>query len=119
MRNVLTRLRRWLIKRLGGYTEQFTPVHQETIRGTIVPVQKLQAQIAVCRPMRSGAIDFEKFCKDRVLEAIVCELHKSECVRWECETGPLAVTLRATMYVANAEEMRPTYNSWVEESCEH
>ena len=82
MKKLLDRLRRWLIKKLGGYTEQFTPIRRQITPFANVPVQKVQAQISIVVPTLESAVDFKRYCEDQVLDLLMRELYQSGFILW-------------------------------------
>ena len=115
MKKFFERLRCWLIKKLGGYTEQFTPIQPQRIRQVDVQTQKLQAQMSIQAPP-SSEIDFEKFCKKRVIERLVQELEESPYIQWESQYNIFEqqMNVRATVHLVNAEYMGQRFTAWVE-----
>lgn len=118
MKKIFDRLRRWLIKKLGGYTEQFTPIRlsvrnewQQIMRMENVPVQKVQAEISVQPPAVDSSFEFERYCKDRVLEQLLQELYQSDFILWERQDNVLEqkVNVRATLRVVNASDLKPHF----------
>lgn len=110
MKEIFERLRRGMIKKLGGYTEQFPPLQPQIIRQVDVQTQRLQAQISIAAPPPGvSAIDFNQHCKRQVTERLVQHLEESEYIRWESEYKEPEQTMnvRATLFVVNAEYMEP------------
>lgn len=118
MKKIFDRLRRWLIKKLGGYTERFTPIQlQQQIRWTEnVHTQKIQAQISVPFPGPGSAIDFKRYCEDQVLGVLMRELYQSGFILWESQKDDITrkVNVRATLRVVNANDLTPRFQCWVE-----
>lgn len=83
MKKVFDRLRRWLIKKLGGYTEQFTPIQRQIGWTETVHPQKVQAQISVPISGPDSAIDFKRYCEHSVMERLMQELYQSGFILWE------------------------------------
>ncbi|MBD5098155.1 MAG: hypothetical protein HDT35_01125 [Clostridiales bacterium] len=115
MKKFFDRLRRWLIKKQGGYTEQFTPIRREITRTADVPLQKVQAQISVQPPDAGSPFGFERYCKSRLLELLLQELYQSGFILWESQNDiyEQKVNVRATLRVVNANDM-PRTSSWGE-----
>lgn len=109
MKKFFDRLRRWLIKKLGGYTEQFTPIQLE--RTVEVPVQKVQAQISIAEPGPDRAVGFKRYCEGRVLDLLVGELYKTGFIMWESQNDHITrkVNVRATLHVVNANDLTPHF----------
>lgn len=116
MRKFFDRLRRWLIKKLGGYTEQFPPLQRQIVRAENVNPQKVQAQLTIVAPTPEIAADFEGFCKSRVMEKLVQGLEESDYIQWEnrLDMFERRVDVRATLYVVNANDLPPSFQCWVE-----
>lgn len=116
MKKFFDRLRRWLIKKLGGYTEQFTPIQREIGRTETIHPQKVQAQISVERTDIERSFEFERYCKNRVLELLLQELYQSDFILWERQDNVYEqkVNVRATLRVVNANDLRPSFQRWVE-----
>lgn len=113
MKNLFDRLRRWMIRKLGGYTEQFTPIQRQIELTKNVYPQKIQAQISVSPPLQDSTIDFKGYCESRVLELLALELYKSGFILWESQHEPFTqkVNVRGTLYVVN--EIKPYVKRWV------
>lgn len=111
MKKFFTRLRHWLIKKLGGYTEQFTPIQRKITPIANVPVQKVQAQISVAAPGPNSALDFKRYCEGKVLDLLVRELYKSGFILWESQNDIITqkVNVRATLRVVNANDLTPRF----------
>lgn len=77
MKKLFDRLRRWMIRKLGRYTEQFTPIQRQIERAEKVHPQKIQAQISVSPPLHDSPIDFKGYCESHVLDLLARELYKS------------------------------------------
>lgn len=116
MKKFFDHLRRWLIKKLGGYTKQFTPIQRQIERTAEVPVQKVQAQISVDVPGPDGAVDFKRYCEGKVLDLLMQELYQSGFILWERKDDFIAqkVNVRATLRVVNANDLTPRFRCWVE-----
>ena len=116
MKKFFDRLRRWLIKKLGGYTEQFTPIQRQIERTAEVPVQKVQAQISIAAPGPDRVDDFKRYCEGQVLDLLVRELYESGFILWERQDDFMAqkVNVRATLRVVNANDLMPRFRCWVE-----
>lgn len=115
MKNFFMRMRHWLIKKLGGYTEQFTPLHRQIQWTETVHLQKVRAQISVPMPKPDSAIDFKRYCEDQVLYILMRELYQSGFILWESQNDALTqkVNVRATLRVVNANDLQK-YFQWVE-----
>ncbi len=116
MKKIFDRLRRWLIKKLGGYTEQYTPVREKTIRLPDARAEKVQVQIIEHRPMLYGHVEPEKYLKGRAIESIVRFLEENGCIKWERTNSieECAILFRATLWVVKPENLEPCFQSWVE-----
>lgn len=117
MKKFFDRLRRWLIKKLGGYTEQYTPIRQEIVRATNVKTHKLVAQTRVrVEDLGGGAIDFKRYCESVLLGRILEDILQSGFILWERSENIFSqeVNVRATVYVADANDMMPSVKRWVE-----
>lgn len=116
MEKFFSHLRRWLIKKLGGYTEQFTPIQREIGWAETVHPQKIQAQISVPVPGPGSAIDFERYCKNRMLERLLQELYQSGFILWERQDDIFEqkVNMRATLRVVDANDLEPHFQRWAE-----
>lgn len=116
MKKIFDRLRRWLIKKLGGYTEQFTPIQRGIMRTADVPVQKMQAQISVAMPGPDSIVDFKRYCEHSVMERLMQELYQSGFILWERQDDVIErkVNMRATLRVVNANNLRPRFQCWVD-----
>lgn len=111
MKKFFDRLRRWLIKKLGGYTEQYTPpIRREIVRERSVKTHKLVAQTKV-RPedLAGGEIDYKQYCESALLNQIVVDLQQSGLIIWESSEDIFRqeVNVRATVYVADVNDMMP------------
>ena len=116
MKKIFDRLRRWLIKKLGGYTEQFTPVRHKVIRLPDARAKKVQVQVIVYGPALYGHIDIEKYLKKRAIESIVRCLEENGYIKWEKtdDIEKCSLVFRATIWVVSPENLEPSYQSWVE-----
>lgn len=117
MKKFFDRLRRWLIKKLGGYTEQYTPIRSEIVRQRSVKTHKLVAQTKVrAEDLAGGAIDYKQYCESVLLDRIVGDLQQSGLILWESSEDIFRqeVNVRATVYVADANDMMPYTKTWVE-----
>lgn len=117
MKKFFDRLRRWLIKKLGGYTEQYTPIRREVVREPSVETHKLVAQTSVrAVDLAGGAIDYKRYCESVLLDRIVGDLQQSGFILWESSEDIFRqeVNVRATVYVADANDLMPRVKRWVE-----
>lgn len=116
MRKILDRLRRWLIKKLGGYTEQFTPVRKEITRLPDAKAKKVQIQIIESRQALERHIDIGEYLKRREIESVAQFLEENGYIKWErtSDIEKCAVIFRATLWVVSAEELEPRHEAWVE-----
>ncbi len=116
MKKIFTRLRHWLIKKLGGYTEQFTPIQRQSTRTVNVPTQKVQVQTSVGARELDSTIDFKRYCEKRMLDRLVQSLYQSGLILWERQDDIFEqkVNMRATLYVVNAEDLKPEFQCRVE-----
>lgn len=116
MKMFFDRLRRWLIKKLGGYTKQYAPVRNEITRLSSAKAEKVQIQIIESRLELACNADAEKYLKKRAIESIACFLAENGYIKWE-RTGDIercAVIFRATLYAVSAEDLEPRFQGWVE-----
>ncbi|NCE63052.1 hypothetical protein D1159_00300 [Pseudoflavonifractor sp. 524-17] len=115
MKKFFDRLRRWLIKKLGEYTEQFTPIQRQIEWTETEKPQKVQAQISVAMPSPDSAIDFRQYCEEQVLYILMRELYQSGFILWESQNDEIMqkVNVRATLRVVNANDLTPRFR-WVE-----
>lgn len=105
MKKIFDRLRRWLIRKLGGYTEQFTPVQRQIEQAENVHPQKIQAQISVPMPSPDSVIDFRRYCESSVLDLLTLKLYQSGFILWETENDiTQKVNVRATLYAVDAND---------------
>ncbi len=116
MKKILDRLRRWLIKKLGGYTEQFTPVRKEITRLPDAKAEKVQIQMIESRPVLERHIDTWKCLERRAIESVAQFLEENGYIKWErtSDIERCAVIFRATLWVVRPEDLEPSYQSWVE-----
>ena len=117
MKRLFDRLRRWLIKKLGGYTEQYTPIRREIVRERSVKTHKLVAETKVrVEDLAGGAIDYKQYCESVLLDRIVVDLQQSGLILWQSSEDIFRqeVNVRATVYVADANDMMPYTKTWVE-----
>lgn len=116
MKKIFDRLRRWLIKKLGGYTEQLTPIRREVAQTTDVPTEKIQVQISVERRDLCNGVDIKQFCENRLMEMLMQKIKESGFIRWESwfDISESKVNARATIVAANANSLRPIVLYWVE-----
>lgn len=106
MKKFFDRMRRWMIKKLGGYTEQFTPIQPQITQMENVLVQEVQAKISIDASMLCSTIDFKRCCKDRVLGLLMWKLDQSGSILWERQDDFTAqkVNMRAMLRVVNAND---------------
>ena len=109
--NVFERLRRWLIKKLGGYTEQFTPIQPQIIRQVDVQMQTVQAKISVAAPGADSVTDFKPYCENVVMQLLLKKLYDSGFILWESEydKNTQKVNVRATLRVVNENDLKPYF----------
>lgn len=116
MKKFLERMRCWLIKKLGGYTEQYTPVRRESIRLPDARAEKVRIQIMENRLMLRGHIVPEKYMKSKAIESIARLLVENGCIKWErtdsIEEG--ATIFQATLWVVRPEDLEPRFQNYVE-----
>lgn len=108
MKKVLDRLRRWLINKLGGYTEPPAPIKQQIVRYTAAKTHKLTAKASIAMSP-SRVIDFKRYCESQLLDRITWELYNSGFILWERQEDVFErkVNVQATVYVADANELTP------------
>lgn len=116
MKKTFDRLRRWLIKKLGGYTEQFTPVRKEITRLPDAKAKKVQIQIIELRPALERHIDIGEYLKRRAIESVAQFLEENGYIKWErtSDIEKCAVIFRATLWAVSVEELEPRHEAWVE-----
>ena len=117
MKKFFDRLRRWLIKKLGGYTEQFTPVRYEVTRLPDAKAKKVQIQMIEYYPtLMDSHADLEKYLKNRAIESIARFLEENGYIKWERtdDIERCALIFRATLYAVSAEDLEPRFQEWVE-----
>lgn len=116
MKKFFDHLRRWLIKKLGGYTEQFTPVRKEITRLPDARAKKVQVQVIESAPALYGHIDFGEYLKSRAIESIARFLEENGYIKWERteDIEKCAIIFRATLWAISPEELEPSYQVWVE-----
>lgn len=117
MKKFFDRLRRWLIKKLGGYTERYTPIRRDIVRERSVKTHTLVAKTTVrAEDLAGGAIDYKQYCESVLLDRIVVDLQQSGLILWESSEDIFRqeVNVRATVYVADANDMMPYTKCWVE-----
>lgn len=112
-------LRRWLIKKLGGYTEQFKPIQRQIAPVANVQVQNVMAHITVDTPPPGSEVEFKRYCEDRMLGLLMQELYKSGFILWESwerqdDIFTQKVNMRATLRVVNANDLMPHFQRRVE-----
>lgn len=116
MKKFFDRLRCWLIKKLGGYTEQFTPILHR--RMEVIPVMETKPQMlqAVTRvvPMPGRERDLERCCKDQLTQILVQKLQESGFILWQRQDDMFEqeVKVRAVLYAVNANDLRERFPSW-------
>lgn len=100
MKDIFLRLRHWIIKKLGGFTEQRTLSHLPIVR-TDIQVKKIQAQIMVRPEDLAGSIDYKRYFEQYMGAEIMRKLQGSGEVILESEENAFRgeVILRATLYV--------------------
>ena len=108
MKQIFDRLRRWLIKKLGGYTERFTPMQRQIEHTKYIQPQRVQAQISISPPGPASEFSFKEYCESSLLNQLVRELYQSDFIMWESENEKYAgkVTVRATLYVVAADDLK-------------
>ena len=116
MKEFFDRLRRWLIKNLGGYTEQFTPVRHEVTRLPDARAQKVRVQVIEYGPALYGHINIEKYLKRRAIESIVRCLEENGYIKWERtdDIEKCSLVFRATIWAVRPEELETRFEAWVE-----
>ena len=100
MKEFFIRLRHWLIKKLGGFTEQYAPVHTTVIRKADIQMRKVQAEMRV-RPeeLMNSTLDVKRYCESQLRNKIVAQLQESGDVILESQEQFGHMTVRATLYV--------------------
>ena len=116
MKKFFDRLRWWLIKKLGGYTEQFTPVRKEIMRLPDAKAQKVQVQVIESGPALYGCSNIREYLKKRAIESIAHFLAENEYIKWERteDIEKCTIIFRATLWAVKPEELEPNYQAWVE-----
>ena len=116
MKEFFDRLRRWLIKKLGGYTEQFTPVRKEITRLPDARAKKVQVQVIEYGPTLYGHSNIGEYLKRRAIESIVRCLEGNGYIKWERtdDIEKCSLVFRATIWAVRPEELETNYQEWVE-----
>lgn len=101
---IFDRLRRWLIKKLGGYTEQRQAVQIVQQRAN-VRIYRIAEEMSIEAPTES-AINYERYCKDELLKRIAQDLYQSDLVLWESNVDTIrqGMNVRATVCVISAND---------------
>lgn len=116
MKKVLDRLRRWLIEKLGGYTEQFTPVAHR--RMEVIPVMEMKPQmiqaVTSVAPMPGREFDLERCCKYQLIQTLVQKLQESGFILWQRQDDMFEqkVKVQAVLYVVNANDLHERFPYW-------
>lgn len=115
MKKLFDRLRRWLIKKLGGYTEQLTPIRREIARKTDVQTQEIKVQINFERQETDGVEELKQFCENRLMEMMMQKIKDSGFIKWESGVGIFGkkVNASATIVVADANSLKRYLQCWV------
>lgn len=113
MKKFFDKLRRWLIRRLGGYPDVFQPpvVHLDTRRIQKIEVASVMQHWQLALAYR-GIRSVTEVAQEQIARAIAQELIKRELVILrESVYSPTcdAMTLRSTLFVAepNADDLPP------------
>lgn len=116
MKKIFDRLRRWLIKKLGGYTEQLTPIRHEVTRLPDVKAQKVQVQVIGSGLTLHGHSDIREYLKSRAIESIARFLEENGYIKWERtdDIEKYSLVFRATIWAVRPEELEPRYETRVE-----
>lgn len=80
------------------------------MRERSVKTHKLVAQTTVrAYELDGGAIDFKRYCESALLDRIVGDLQQSGLILWESNEDIYRqeVNVRATVYVADVNDMMP------------
>lgn len=88
MKELLLKIRHWLIKKLGGYTEQAVPPPIRTTPPVYIRPEKVVAQTALSMDMVRMEEDrnvLVKYVKERLLERMVKELCEQGYAVTTCE----------------------------------
>lgn len=103
MKKFFDRLRRWLIKKLGGYTEQRQAV--QIVRWDSVPQHRFVEEMSV-EARLGGAIDYKRYCETQLLERLMQSINQSGLVLWESnvDTVRQEMNVRATVCVIRAND---------------
>lgn len=103
MKKFFDRLRRWVIKKLGGYTEQRQAV--QFVRWYNVPQHRIVEEMSI-KAQADVAIDIKRYCENKLLERIVQDLYQSGLVMWESKLDPIRqeMDVRATVCVIHAND---------------
>lgn len=116
MKKVLDRLRRWLIEKLGGYTEQFAPIAHR--RQEIVPVMEMKPQllqaVTSVAPIPGRELDIERCCKYQLIQTLVKQLQESGFIMWQRQDDIFEreVKVRAVLYVVDANDLHKRFPYW-------
>lgn len=113
MKKFFDRLRRWLIKKLGGYAEQRQVL--QVVRRENVQTHRIVEEMSVGM-QAGGAVDIKRYCENQLLERLVRDLHQSGLVLWESKLDPIRqeMDVRATVCVIIAKDIVPHTKRWVE-----
>ena len=116
MKQFFEHLRRWLIKKLGGYTEQFTPIQPQIIRKVDMQTKVVQAQISVAALDPDSIFELQTYCKNCVLQILLKKIYDSGFILWESKYDTITqkVNVRATLRVVNANDLMPHFQRRVE-----
>ena len=86
MKRLVERFRRWLIKKLGGYTERYMPIPAEkpiAFKTAEIPTITVKAvcDVHACTIMRLGDLETKRAVVDSLLTEMARQLFASKCVR--------------------------------------
>lgn len=118
MKEFFIRLRHWLIKKLGGFTEQYAPVHTRVIRKADVKIRKVQAEMRVRQEdLMNNTLDVKRYCESQLRHKIVAMLQENGDVILESQEQFGYMAVRATLYVAEGPGAalyvhRPMFERW-------
>ena len=108
MKKILERLRCWLIKKLGGFTEQVAPLQREITWSENVQRRKIQANVIVDRMVPDSGVDLKRYCERHMMETLMRELYQSGFILWERQDDVIEqkVHVRATLHMVNASDLK-------------
>lgn len=103
MKRIFDSLRRWLIKKLGGYTEQRQMV--QVVPWNSVPQHRFVEEMSVYVRTESE-LDYKRYCENQLLERLMQSINQSGLVLWESSEDIFRqeMNVRATVCVIRAND---------------